>query len=131
MKKYLLIAAVILAAFAAWIAVFPTKNPLKKWFGKPQATPAPDGAIKAQEIILPGAGTSFFPKAQQTDYPGFPLNEGSRGTYVAKLQAALNDKYGSSLVVDGIFGPKTYKAVSAQGFAADGVSYSEYLLITS
>jgi peptidoglycan hydrolase-like protein with peptidoglycan-binding domain len=41
----------------------------------------------------------------------FPLQNGSRGENVKQLQAFLNQKYNVGLVVDGIFGDNTAKAV--------------------
>jgi len=41
---------------------------------------------------------------------------GSTGEYVKNVQSALNKRFGSALVVDGIYGTKTQRALSAHGF---------------
>lgn len=129
MKKTIMIISVLAAAFTAWIVIFPDKNPLKKLLKKPGDTPAQN---PASQPINTGANNpgSFMPPAPDTkDLAGFPLSQGSRGAYVSAMQAALNNRFGSALVVDGIFGPKTYKAISANGFNADSVTYKTYLEI--
>lgn len=119
MKKIIIIISILLAAAAAWILAFPNKNPLKKIAAK---TPG-NQPISTNETI-PG---SFLPISGTTDMAGFPMSQGARGQLVKALQSALNNKYGSGLVVDGIFGPKTYKALSSNGYNADSLSYKEYL----
>jgi peptidoglycan hydrolase-like protein with peptidoglycan-binding domain len=87
--------------------------------------PTPGEAIPTGNIQT----GSFYPTRTTDNMPGFPLSQGSRGEYVKNMQRALNDRFGTALVVDGIFGPKTYKAVSANGFEADAVTYAEYMEI--
>jgi peptidoglycan hydrolase-like protein with peptidoglycan-binding domain len=131
MKKALIILAVLAAAAAAWIVAFPGKNPFKNLFGKSATAGTPIPVTTAQPINTGTTVNGAFQTQPVTkpDALGFPLRQGSTGTYVKAMQAALNDRFGSSLVVDGIFGPKTYKAVSANGFNADAVSYQEYQMI--
>lgn len=48
---------------------------------------------------------------QNTGTEGWPLQKGSKGENVKRLQALLNSKYNAGLVVDGNFGSNTYKAL--------------------
>lgn len=128
MKKAVLIISLLAAAFAAFIVIFPDKNPLKKWLKKP-ATDTDDNNAAA-----PGskpAATSQQPAAADSYRLGFPLKQGSKGTYVAAIQAALNKKYFTNLVIDGIFGPKTYRALSVNGFNPDNVTFADYQKLIS
>jgi len=56
---------------------------------------------------------------------GFPLQSGSRGENVKRVQAFLNQKLNAGLVVDGIFGPNTLKALKALN-GNSSVSESEF-----
>lgn len=131
MKKALIILTILFAMLAAWIVAFPQKNPFKTLFSKDKQ-PATPGAIPittAPQAIKTGSQSpgSFLPQTPiSQDLLGFPLMQGSTGVYVRNMQAGLNDRFGSDLVLDGIFGPKTYKAISANNFNADAVSYQEY-----
>ncbi|MDB4584660.1 peptidoglycan-binding protein [Draconibacterium sp.] len=135
MKKSLLILTIVLVAVLGWLLAFPEKNPFKGLLQKKSITPANPLAPNAAQPIPTGETTHpsvFHPPLISTpDKPGFPLTMGSRGQYVKELQAGLNMNYGSALDVDGIFGIKTYRAVSSHGFNADAVSYSDYLTIIS
>ena len=132
MKKTFIILVIIAAAVAAWIVAFPGNNPLKRLFSSnstndgselDKVLPNAEQPIPT-ENIQPG---SFQPQTPITqDLLGFPLMKGSTGMYVRNMQAALNDRYGSDLVVDGIFGTKTYKSVSSHGFDPDAVTYTDY-----
>jgi hypothetical protein len=129
MKKALIIISVLIAGLIAWVVAFPSKNPVKKLFAGNDEPAAPGSNM----ITLPTPGEAIPTGNIQTgttdNMPGFPLSQGSRGEYVKNMQRALNDRFGTALVVDGIFGPKTYKAVSANGFEADAVTYAEYMEI--
>jgi peptidoglycan hydrolase-like protein with peptidoglycan-binding domain len=131
MKKSLIILAVLMTALAAWLVAFPGKNPFKGLIKKAGTTPIAINPVlpnPLQPIQTDNVPTGAFnPPPAVTDLmPGFPLSQGSRGTYVSRMQEALNNRYGSSLAVDGIFGPKTYKAVSSNGFNADAVTYNTW-----
>lgn len=124
MKKALTIIAILGAAMAAYIVLFPTNNPLKKLFTKPAT--GPDNATPGDPIVpnvpnVPSASASASPYRL-----GFPLAKGSKGTYVLAIQAALNKKFNTSLTLDGIFGPKTYRALSVNGFNPDAVTFTDY-----
>ena len=56
----------------------------------------------------------------------FPIKEGDRSESIRIMQQALNSRWGSTLVLDGIYGPKTRQSLSAHGFNTS-VSYAEYL----
>ena len=134
MKKAVLIISLLAAAFAAFIVIFPDKNPLKKWLKRPAADPL----TPATDPLTPGTTATDTrmptPKSQPAadSYRlGFPLRQGSKGTYVAAIQAALNKKYFTNLVVDGIFGPKTYRALSVNGFNPDNVTFADYQKLIS
>ena len=132
MKKALIILTILFAMLAAWIVAFPQKNPFKNLFSKdsqPDNTPDKTPVVTSPQPINTGSQSpgSFLPQTPiQQNLLGFPLMQGSTGVYVRNMQAGLNDRFGSDLVLDGIFGTKTYKAVSSHGFNADAVSYSEY-----
>ena len=140
MKKGLLILAIAFAALSAWMLAFPNKNPLKKLFGNNTGYGAGSASVADQ---LPGNKTNnaFGVNSQSNssvfspvpppvkDAYGFPITMGDRGAYVSQIQNGLNVHYGSDLDVDGIFGTKTYKALSSHGFNADAVSRTEFLRI--
>ena len=138
MKNSLLMLAVLVAAVAAWIVAFPNKNPIKKVFAKPSTgggATVPSSITPAQPVNAIKTGRSypgsFVPQipVDSSGKVGFPLMQGSTGQYVRNVQRALNERYGSTLVVDGIFGPKTYKALSSHNFNADALNYQEYLIL--
>lgn len=134
MKKGILVLTILFAALAAWIVAFPDKNPFAKLFAKPATPGQPQPIITAAKtafVASPTLKTSVFspPAAPVQDSDGFPLMTGSRGQYVRWMQAGLNNNYGCDLTIDGIFGSRTYKAVSATGFNADAVDRGEYLKI--
>jgi len=135
MKKTLLILSIAAVAALAWVVAFPKKNPFRDLFKKPASNPANPLAPVAAQPIPTGTTTHpgvFYPPVQSTpDVQGFPLSMGSRGEYVKALQAGLNMNYGSSLAEDGIYGIKTYTAVSSHGFNPDAVSYDDYKEIIS
>jgi hypothetical protein len=133
MKKFgiiILLGLGILAAY--WVAY--GVNPIKKMFGSAATpeTPETPAAIgsesnnKPSPYAQPSTGSFLKSPATGKDFRGFPLSIGSTGEYVKAIQKALNDRFGSNLVVDGIFGSKTAKALGAHGFNADAVYYKHY-----
>ncbi len=121
MKKLLIPALLLIGIFAAYWAAF--GNPITKIFGtkSPDVPPA-----KVAGSVSTKTG-SFLPSPEIVqDKNGFPLMAGSRGDYVKQLQQALNDRYGSELVIDGVFGTKTAKALSAHGFNPSAIYYKHY-----
>ena len=139
MKKYLVILGLAAGVFVAYWVAFGV-NPLKKIFGgsatdtsdtpASPATPASSSAATNTGTISPNApaSQSSFTKSEapKKDSRGFPLSTGSTGEYVKMIQKALNDRFGSNLVVDGIFGTKTAKALGAHGFNADAIYYKHF-----
>jgi peptidoglycan hydrolase-like protein with peptidoglycan-binding domain len=89
-KKILIAFALILAAAAAWY-YFKKRKASQVEPGQP--TPTPAGSPPAPAVSGP-----------------WPLQQGSRNTYVKALQQHLNKAHGAGLVIDGIFGPKTEAA---------------------
>lgn len=139
MKKLKIILAVVVALAAAYILVF---GNVKEVFAKSDGLDNAD----AGDVAIAGGSTapnttqavsgvniisgSFAPRTDVVkDALGFPLIQGDRGERVEAVQRALNRNFNSALVVDGIFGPKTYKSISANGFNAEALSYREYLEI--
>lgn len=125
-KSLIIIAAVLLIVAAAWYYMNPGKNILVSLGIKKGAQPLPTD----QESIKKLSDTQTVSAEGKVvqDERGFPLMPGSRNEYVKNIQAALNDRYGSSLVVDGIYGPKTQRALSAHGYQST-VYYKHYFEI--
>lgn len=123
MKKLIIPILLILAIIAAyWVAY--GVNPIKKMFSASVPEPVEGQPIAAATV---SAGGNFKPAATVTqDANGFPLSIGSTGQYVKNLQAALNTRFGSELVVDGIFGIKTARALSAHGYNPDAIYWKHY-----
>ena len=129
MKKNLfIITAVVIGIIAAWLVLFPGKKP---WsiLSKKQIIPSPDVST-ATVVTSADTGNVMNPVTTTTvrDANGFPVMYGDRGNLVAAIQEGLNLKFGSSLIVDGIFGRKTLKALSVHGYN-DAVSNAQYLEI--
>jgi len=119
-KTFIIIFAIVLLAAAIWYYMNPGKN-LFEWLGLKKAAAALGikGASVVPEDISKGTvnNGSFVTAAPIVqDASGFPLMPGSRNSYVKEIQHALNTRFGSELVEDGIYGPKTEKALSAHGF---------------
>lgn len=131
MKKIWIIILLAVAVFAAYWAAYGI-NPIKKLFGSSteENSGAQNKTPNSGSPETPTVGSvngSFIPSSTVTqDKNGFPLMQGSKGKYVEMLQKALNDRYGSDLVVDGIFGTKTAKALSAHGFNPDAIYYKHF-----
>lgn len=130
MKKTFITLGFILALIAAYWVAF--GNPFKKIFRTITPGKATDGEREAVEppVVLTSPGGNFKPvSATPKDASGFPLSIGSTGSYVEKIQSALNSRFGSELVVDGIFGTKTAKALSAHGYNPDAIYWKHYYQI--
>lgn len=117
MKKGVIFLSIIAVMVAAYIVLFPENNPVKKLFTKKPLLPADD---------LTGTTTPKENPAGGEYRLGFPLAKGSKGSYVFDIQAALNRKFNTNLAVDGIFGPKTYRALSVSGFNPGSISFEDY-----
>ena len=67
-------------------------------------------------VILTAIALAIFfivrQKRKKADETIFPLVHGSEGKEVRQLQIALNRITGNTIVVDGIFGDKTYSALA-------------------
>lgn len=130
-KNIFLVLGALVAIIAAWMLLFPGKNPLKML----KKTPGPVKSPAPANPPAPEPNGSFTPAAPPANQPaGFPLYPDTH-TYkreIAILQDALNRMFGSTLAVDGYFGPKTLTALKANGFAQDGyLTYQENYSITS
>jgi hypothetical protein len=124
MKKPLIIIGLLVAILAAYWYAF--GNPVKKIFGT--AGTGTNSGTSANNTTTPGTspGGNFHNTADVVqDANGFPLMVGSNNTYVSEIQTALNNRFGSDLTVDGVFGEKTRKALSAHGFTPP-IYYKHY-----
>ena len=128
-NKIFIILASLVAVVAAWLVLFPGKNPLTILKGAtPGLTNAP-GQTPAT-ISDHTQNGSFTPAVETAGQPaGFPITPDVH-TYradIAQIQKNMNDFHGSSLVVDGYFGPKTLAALKAYGYCSTGaLTYAEY-----
>lgn len=99
--------------------------PLKSGHGK-NTVPAADSTYHSADI--PASDTTSTNKWVNTS-KDFPLKRGSKGEKVKKLQEALMDKYGASILpkygADGDFGAETAKALTKAGLSAT-ISESTY-----
>jgi peptidoglycan hydrolase-like protein with peptidoglycan-binding domain len=88
---------------------------------RPATTSTTTGSFAS---IKAGTTSASTPAAISSSYTSVKLKKGAKGNAVKALQKALN-KNGSSLSVDGKFGPSTLKAVKSfqksSGLTADGV----------
>jgi hypothetical protein len=67
-------------------------------------------------VFTPGKPGSPQPgKTTESGSSPWPLQRGSKNTYVSALQGWLNDNKGAKLVIDGDFGTKTEAAVKSAG----------------
>ena len=119
MKKYLIIATLVVGVFAAYWVAF--GNPFKK--GEPE--PETPGTEPGTETI-PAQPAAAAQAPGTKDKKGFPLSVGSSGQYVEMIQNALNSRFGSNLVIDGKLGSKTAKALGAHGFNAEAIYYNHF-----
>lgn len=87
----------------------------------PAATAAP--AIPSAAVQGAALGSTLAPAAPAT-YTNVKLRYGARGSAVKSLQNSLRS-HGASISADGVFGPKTLRAVksfqSSKGLKVDGV----------
>lgn len=132
-KKIIITLSILVALVAAWLVLFPGKAPWKM-FRKtttlpetPEPTLAPSEEPKATGAKSPTGFISAAKPAQDTN--GFPLQLGSRNDYVKNMQEALNKRFGSELVVDGIYGAKTEKVLKAHGYNNGVIYYKHYFEI--
>ena len=126
-KTFLIIGAILLIVAAVYYYFFPGLNPLEVAGIKKVGVPKDPGTVSQEDLTTKTADNGAFVTAASVmhDENGFPLMPGSRGEYVRELQKGLNRKYGSSLVEDGIYGPKTEKALSVNHFQ-NTVYYKQY-----
>ena len=122
-KKVFLIIGALVAVIAAWMILFPGKNPLTILSAKKATTPAP------------ASGTAAAPTTTAADSKGFPIlaDPHNFSGDVSRVQRDLNLYFilPEQLVVDGLLGPKTLAALRACGFAADGsLNYDDFSFIT-
>jgi hypothetical protein len=61
----------------------------------------------------PGPAPKPRPAPKPGTYPGVPIREGMHGSTVKHIQVALNAAARARLVVDGIYGPRTQRAVES------------------
>ena len=73
-------------------------------------------ASEEADVVITGSSGSGDAKLPSASFPlrpksgGYSASTGSYGQQIADLQKMCNEKYGTSLTVDGKFGPKTEKA---------------------
>jgi peptidoglycan hydrolase-like protein with peptidoglycan-binding domain len=103
-KQIILGSAVVLSGIAGY---FFLKNRKKKKLLMHNNTGLPNESTNGQNIN--NQATVYKPPVSIKSE--FPLQIGSRGENVKKLQSFLNQKINAGLVVDGVFGSKTAEAV--------------------
>jgi peptidoglycan hydrolase-like protein with peptidoglycan-binding domain len=132
MKKFLIPILLIVGIIGAyWVAY---GNPIDKIFKRSNPDQPDDtstGSVPADSASVSpnstAAQSSFMKQpVPGKDAKGFPLSVGSRGQYVEIIQKALNERFGSNLVVDGVFGTKTAKALSTHGYNPDAIYYKHF-----
>lgn len=127
-KNIFIILGALVAIVAAWLVLFPGKNPFKLLKAK---TPSPSPvSASGTPVATTTQNGSFTPPTTTAGQPaGFPITPDVHvyRADIAEIQKNLNHVLGSALVVDGYFGPKTLAALKAHGYAATGVlNYAEY-----
>jgi len=130
MKKKIFIGlAVVVALVAAWIVLFPGKTPFD-FFGKKKSAIPDTTPGNSSQATSADTGNAINPDTRPTvkDSEGFPVIYGDTGNNVEAIQEGLNLKFGSTLAVDGIFGPKTKQALSAHGYS-DTITKAQWLEI--
>lgn len=123
-KTAIIIGAVLLMIAAIYYYMNPGKNILETLgLKKPAIDPATGSAVKDDLSVKTATDGSFVKQAPIVrDSNGFPLQNGVSGSLfkpdqsVKDIQKALNDLHGTTLKVDGIFGPKTARALNVHGF---------------
>jgi hypothetical protein len=122
-KHFIIGAGVLLLLAAAYYYFFPGRNLLEVVGVKKPAEQLPT-AVR-EDMTTKTATDGSFIKASPIvkDSNGFPLIQGDGSLFkpnksVKEIQQAINEKYGSSLKLDGIYGPKTAAALNVHGFPA-------------
>lgn len=125
-KTFIIIAAIVLIALAVFYYMNPGGSILESvGLKKPATDPLLSGVPVVKEDLSKGTpNNGFVPGTTvKQDANGIPLMEGKSGSYlkpdnlVKNVQKSLNERHGTNLKVDGIFGPKTAKALNVHGFA--------------
>ena len=126
-KTVIIVVAVLLIAVAVFYYTNPGKNILEAVGLKKAGTDPVPGTSAVKEDVTgatPNNGGFVITKPITRDSNGFPLQQGISGSIfspdqsVKEIQKYLNERYGSNLKVDGIYGPKTAKALNIHGFPA-------------
>jgi hypothetical protein len=126
-KTAIIIVAVILIALAVFYYMNPGKNILESVGLKKTETDPLAAANATKEDVsgkTPTTGSFVASSPIVRDSNGFPLQQGVSGSLfrpdksVKDIQKALNELHGTTLKVDGIYGPKTARALSTHGFPA-------------
>jgi len=123
-KTAIIVVAVLLMVAAIYYYMNPGVNILDTLgLKKPVIDPVTGSAVKDDLSVKTATDGSFVKQAPiARDSNGFPLQQGVSGSLlkpdqsVRDIQKALNDLHGTTLKVDGIFGPKTAKALNVHGF---------------
>ena len=124
-KPIIIIAAVVLIALAVYFYMNPGKNLLATLGLKKESIDPISGAAVKEDMTgaTPTNGGFVVSKPIVKDSNGFPLMQGDGSLFapdrsVKEIQKALNDLHGTTLKVDGVYGPKTGRALNAHGFPA-------------
>lgn len=126
-KTAIIVVAVILIALAVYYYMNPGGSILESvGLKKPAVDPLLNSSATKENMAgqTPTNGGFVVAKPISQDANGIPLMEGKSGSFlkpdnlVKNVQKALNEKHGTTLKVDGIFGPKTAKALNVHGFAS-------------
>ena len=124
-KTFIIIALVLLIAAAAYFYITPGQNVLEVvGLKKPAVDPAAGATAAVKDDMTKSTATdgNFVKQpAIVKDLAGFPLVEGDGSMFspnksVKEIQQALNERHGTSLKIDGVFGPKTAKALNVHGY---------------
>jgi len=124
-KTAIIVVAVILIALAVYYYMNPGGSLLESVGLKTAATDPLQNSSATKEDLTgktPTNGGFVVANKIVQDANGIPLMEGKSGSFlkpdtlVKNIQKALNEKHGTTLKVDGIFGPKTAKALNVHGF---------------
>lgn len=126
-KTFIIIAAIILIALAVFYYMNPGGSILESvGLKKPAVDPLLNSPATREDLSgkTPTNGGFVVAKPIVRDSNGFPLEQGVSGTLlrpdksVKDIQKALNELHGTSLKIDGIYGPKTGRALNVHGFPA-------------
>ena len=125
-KPIIIIVAVLLIAAAVYYYMNPGANILESiGLKKAAIDPVTGAAVKDDLSGKTATSGNFVPQAEIVrDSNGFPLQQGISGSLfspdksVKEVQKALNERHGTSLKLDGVYGPKTAKALNVHGYPA-------------